>query len=179
MAERLEAVEGNLLVLEQAVEVLRRMEDAIYADGGAAVGISPVGVHFRHVLDHYRAFLSGTRRRPDRLRRPRPPGPPGAGPRARRRHRPRFHRRLSAGSPASSAARPIEVTVRSVAGDEVGPDWSSSSIKRELQFLVSHTVHHYALIKELLRRAGFEAGDEFGVAPSTLAAVRRDPACVR
>lgn len=178
MAERLEAVEGNLLVLEQAVDVLRRMADATYADGGAAPGISPVGVHFRHVLDHYRAFLAGL-----------------DGGRidydARDRQVPlERDRDLAIATalgfiadlgrlPAELAARPIEVTVRSVASDDTSPDWSSSSIKRELQFLVSHTVHHYALIKELLRRAGFEAGDEFGVAPSTLAALRRDTACVR
>ncbi len=178
MAEQLEAVEGNLLVLEQAVEVLRRMEDVTYADGGAAPGISPVGVHFRHVLDHYRAFLSGleagaidydARDRQVPLERDRDLAIATAM---------GFITDL-ARVPATMAGRPVRVTVRSVAGDESGPDWSDSSIKRELQFLVSHTVHHYALIKELLRRAGFEAGEEFGVAPSTLAALRRDPACAR
>ncbi|MBP6670575.1 MAG: hypothetical protein KA180_14065, partial [Gemmatimonadales bacterium] len=59
------------------------------------------------------------------------------------------------------------------------PDWSDSSVKRELQFLVSHTVHHYALIKELLRREGFDPGAEFGVAPSTLQARDRETACAR
>jgi len=178
MAERLEAVEGNLLVLEQAVEVLHRMDDVIYADGGAASGISPVGVHFRHVFDHYRAFLSGIE----------------AGQidyDARDRQVPvERDRQLAIATalsfivdlgrlPAALAPRPIQVTVRSVAGEDAAPDWSGSTIKRELQFLVSHTVHHYALIKELLRRTGFEAGEEFGVAPSTLAALRRDTACAR
>lgn len=64
----------------------------------------------------------------------------------------------------------MRVTLRSVAGSGSEPDWSDSSVKRELQFLVSHTVHHYALIKELLRREGFDPGAEFGVAPSTLQA---------
>ncbi len=77
------------------------------------------------------------------------------------------------------ANRPLRITLRSVAGDDPAPDWSQSSLKRELQFLVSHTVHHYALIKELLRRTGFDAGDGFGVAPSTIAALRHDPACAR
>jgi hypothetical protein len=34
---------------------------------------------------------------------------------------------------------------------------------------VSHTVHHYALVKLLLEDAGVDAGAEFGVAPSSLA----------
>jgi hypothetical protein len=47
--------------------------------------------------------------------------------------------------------------------------WSPSSVGRELQALLGHTVHHYAIIALLLRVEGIEPGEEFGVAPSTLA----------
>jgi hypothetical protein len=47
--------------------------------------------------------------------------------------------------------------------------WSNSSLARELEYLLSHTIHHYALIALALRLQGFEPGEEFGVAPSTLA----------
>jgi uncharacterized damage-inducible protein DinB len=178
MAERLESVEGNLRVLRQAVAVLQRMDDATYRSGGAFPGVSPVGVHFRHVFDHYRAFLSGLAEEAIDYD-------------ARNRQVPlETDRRLAIATalgfltdleriPASLADRPMRVTVRSVAGEDESPDWSQSSLKRELQFLVSHTVHHYALIGELLRRSGFDPGAEFGVAPSTLAALHRDPACAR
>lgn len=178
MAERLEAVEGNLLLLRQAVAVLERMDDATYQEGGRAQGISPVGVHFRHVFDHYRAFLMGLAT--DEIDYD-----------ARNRHVPlETDRRLAIATAlgfltdleridSDIADRPLRITLRSVAGDETAPDWSHTSLKRELQFLVSHTVHHYALIKELLRRADFDAGDAFGVAPSTLVALRHDPACAR
>jgi hypothetical protein len=69
------------------------------------------------------------------------------------------------------AGREILVSARS-AGDSSEPDWSRSTIKRELQFLVSHTVHHFAIIKPLLLRDGVAVDDRFGVAPSTLAASR-------
>ncbi len=49
--------------------------------------------------------------------------------------------------------------------------WCRSSVRRELEFLLSHTVHHYALIVELLRLQEVELDErfaEFGVAPSTL-----------
>ncbi|MEP0552783.1 MAG: hypothetical protein ABJE29_00430, partial [Balneola sp.] len=46
--------------------------------------------------------------------------------------------------------------------------WSVSSIRRELQFLVSHTVHHYALIGLILKTMDVEVPEDFGVAPSTL-----------
>lgn len=178
MTDRLEAVEGNLLVLRQAVEVLSRLDDDTYAHGGGASGVSPVGVHFRHVFDHYRAFLMGLAT--DEIDYD-----------ARQRQVPletdRAHaiatalgfatdlRRL----PVELADRPVRVTLRSVAENSGAPDWSHSSLKRELQFLVSHSVHHYALIKELLRRSGFDAGDEFGVAPSTIAALPHPTACAR
>ena len=178
MLQRLEAVAGNLIVLEQAVDALRLLDDITYATGGAAPGISAVGVHFRHVFDHYHAFLAGL----DEGR---------IDYDARARQGPlETDRALGLATalgfitdlerlPASLGARRIEVTVRSVAGHSEEPDWSESTVKRELQFLVSHTVHHYALIKELLRRAGVELSDNFGVAPSTLAALRPDAACAR
>ena len=178
MTDRLEAVEGNLLVLRQAVEVLNRMDDTTYAAAGADPGISAVGVHFRHVFDHYRAFLMG--RAADEIDYD-----------ARDRQVPLERDRALAIAtalgyctdlerlPAALGSRPVRVTLRSVASEDGAPDWSQSTLKRELQFLVSHTVHHYALIKELLRRSGFQTGDEFGVAPSTIAATRRDVACAR
>ena len=46
--------------------------------------------------------------------------------------------------------------------------WCASSIERELEFLQSHTIHHYALIGFKLRAFGFDLPVEFGVAPSTL-----------
>lgn len=178
MSERLEAVAGNLIVLGQAVELLRRMDDATYAEGGAAPGISPIGVHFRHVFDHYRAFLEGL-----------PLAEIDYD--ARQRQIPlESDRDLALATalgfitdlsrlPSELGDRPLRITVRSVAGEPDAPDWSHSSCKRELQFLVSHTVHHYALIKDLLHRAAFEAGPDFGVAPSTLQAQRRTATCAR
>ena len=46
--------------------------------------------------------------------------------------------------------------------------WGTSSVERELQFLRSHTVHHFALIAVILRLSGVEPDEQFGVAPSTL-----------
>lgn len=46
--------------------------------------------------------------------------------------------------------------------------WCESSIERELEFLNSHTIHHFALIGFKLHTRGFVLPEEFGVAPSTL-----------
>jgi len=46
--------------------------------------------------------------------------------------------------------------------------WQSSSLGREFQFLISHTIHHFALIAGLCRLHGVSICNDFGVAPSTL-----------
>lgn len=43
-----------------------------------------------------------------------------------------------------------------------------STVSRELQFLISHTVHHFAIIAIMCRSFGIEIDPEFGMAPSTL-----------
>jgi hypothetical protein len=44
----------------------------------------------------------------------------------------------------------------------------ASSVMRELEFLLSHTVHHHAIIAEKLGVFGINISNDFGVAPSTL-----------
>lgn len=44
----------------------------------------------------------------------------------------------------------------------------SSTLGRELEFAISHTIHHYALIRERLESTGVRFDPRFGVAPSTL-----------
>lgn len=44
-----------------------------------------------------------------------------------------------------------------------------STIARELQFLVSHTIHHFAIINIMCHSLGVQVNSKFGVAPSTLA----------
>lgn len=46
--------------------------------------------------------------------------------------------------------------------------WQSSSMGREFQFLINHTIHHFALIAGLCRLHGVSICKDFGVAPSTL-----------
>jgi uncharacterized damage-inducible protein DinB len=171
--EKLEAVAGNCHLLDQCVEVLRRMDDETYATAGADEG-SPVGAHFRHVFDHYQLFLGGlaagridydARLRDPRLERERDYAIDLAL--GLRNQLSRF---------TADLGRPLQISVRSMA-DEDEPDWSGSTVRRELQFLVSHTVHHCALIKQILRQNGFDAGAEFGLAPSTKSHLQRQTAC--
>ncbi|HEX2100170.1 MAG TPA: DinB family protein, partial [Candidatus Synoicihabitans sp.] len=56
---------------------------------------------------------------------------------------------------------------------------AATSALRELEFLVSHTVHHYALIAIMCRLLGHETPAEFGVAPSTLRYQQAQATCAR
>lgn len=52
---------------------------------------------------------------------------------------------------------------------EIDPDvWLGSTLGREIEFVHSHTVHHYALVSAKLQALGIKVPEDFGVAPSTL-----------
>lgn len=155
-------------ILRQGVELLSEIDDPQYtrseksafADGGA------IGGHFRHCLEFVNCFLAGIDgRRVDYDQR-------------ERNHRIETEREYA----IAQYLRTIQV-LENFAPEEVdnsllvkpedvqddGEDfWCASSIERELEFLQSHTIHHYALIGFKLRAFGFRMPAEFGVAPSTL-----------
>lgn len=156
-------LEQNLHFLRQGLELLATLDAEVYAAGRE--GRSPVGAHLRHCVDYYRCFLRGlgsgrvdydAREREGALE-----TDPGAAAAALGE----IAGRLSTLGPRDYS-RVLEVKVDTPAAADDA--WSRSSLARELQFLVSHTVHHYALIGLLLRQHGIDPGDEFGVAPSTL-----------
>jgi hypothetical protein len=44
-----------------------------------------------------------------------------------------------------------------------------STLGRELLFVSSHTVHHFALVAHYCKTAGVDLGADFGKAPATMA----------
>ncbi|MCC7013238.1 MAG: DinB family protein [Planctomycetes bacterium] len=169
-------VAGNLAFLSQGHELIRRLADELYSappPGGLRGGI---GAHFRHVLDHYECFLAGWREaRIDYDRRERDPRTETERPYALDKIaslRDAFECLLGA-----DPERALDVVVD--CGEPGERFESRSTLARELQFLVSHTVHHYAVIALILRARGVEPGAEFGVAPSTLKYEQGTKACAR
>jgi len=157
------AIESNIALLEQGLEFLRRVSPAVYRH--RPLGRSSVGAQYRHVLDHYRAVLDGVedgwidydhRRRDVEVE---------------------TDRDVAAGDTRGLIARlgglrgatsDAPLTVVAACSANLPGEPQLSSLGRELHFLVSHTVHHYAIIKLLLDEADAVPTD-FGVAPSTLA----------
>ena len=157
------AIESNRALLEQGLALLR----CIPAESYRAVppGRSSVGAQYRHVLDHYRALLDGLETgRIDYDAR-------------RRNLAVETDRDVAAGDTTSLIERltamedrsyETGLTIVAACSAHQPGDPQPSSLGRELHFLVSHTVHHYAIIKLLIADPDLVPAD-FGVAPSTLA----------
>jgi uncharacterized damage-inducible protein DinB len=157
-------LEGNRILLRQGVALLEQLSDDLYARPRGSW--ASVGAQYRHILEHYRSFFAGLASgRVDYDARARDENVEGYRSAAFEATR-ECLRGLAA--LAGEEDRRLLVQLDTGAPDPT-PDWRSSSLGRELQFLSSHTIHHYALIKLLLDDTGLDFGPEFGVAPSTLA----------
>jgi hypothetical protein len=156
-------LEGNRILLRQGIALLEGLSDRLYAE--PVRGWAPVGAQYRHVLEHYQSFLRGLplgqvdyddRPRDQRLESSRAAALVAT-------------RDCLAGLEALEEAADRAIMVQMDSGEGTGlPDWRAASAGRELQFLSSHTVHHFALIKLLLEGSA-ELDADFGMAPSTIA----------
>ncbi len=153
-------------ILEQGVDLLDGIDDHLYrkTEDGAFPGNGSIGGHFRHCLEFIGCFLSGVEEgRVDYDRRER-----NIRLDAEREFAiTEFQRMIRTLEEFSLLESGNALLVRP---EEIGVDdlWCESSIERELEFLRSHTVHHYALIALKLRASEIEIPDDFGVARSTL-----------
>lgn len=166
MASSARLVEDNIAFLLQALELIRRLSNQVYAFSGSSVGGSGVGPHIRHVLDHYSNFIAGLEAgRIDYDARARDPRIETERLAAIKRIE-----ELTAELRKVASRPDMALQIKMDCGDDTPPEtwWSQSTLCRELQFLISHTVHHYAIIRMVLSLQGIEAGPAFGVAPSTL-----------
>ncbi|MFT5110257.1 MAG: putative damage-inducible protein DinB [Pseudoalteromonas tetraodonis] len=159
-------ISDNLQCIGQAIDLLNGIGADLYSRASAETLGAGVGSHIRHNIDHYESFLN--RRSPERIdyedrqRDAQLETDPAAA-----------YDRLAAVSAVlrefdtSGLDRAVEVKIENP-GDRPESQWATTTGRRELQFLLSHTVHHYALIAMICRQHGAEMPDNFGVAPSTL-----------
>ena len=151
-------------LLDQLEWVLRRLDDTQYAAQRALPISGTVGGHVRHCLDHISALIIGaTAGMVDY-----------------------DHRRRGTAVESCRAAALIEIqrvtrdlrTLTSrhcdrplalvAALDHHGARLSApTSVGREVAFVVSHTIHHLAVIALLLRDLAVEVPPRFGYAPTT------------
>lgn len=151
----------NAALLREGAEVARRLDpDAFGAPTPLAPGGS-VGKHLRHVAEFYEAFLDGTGSgRVDYESRPRDVTLERAPEKAARRLE-ELADRIEAIDPEAFGR-----LLRVRGEGSLSP--AHSTVGRELDVLLSHTLHHFALVAVFLRAIGIAPPEEFGVAPSTV-----------
>jgi len=157
-------------VLQQGCLFLERVGDAMYAramegpDQGKPT--SPLGAHYRHVLDHFLCLAEGIRT--------------GQVNYDQRRRNPQLESSVTCarlvtegliddfGGLSSEILQSECVVTYSVGYGETEAEAVKSNLAREVMFCVGHAIHHYAILRILCAGVGVKLPYEFGVAPSTL-----------
>lgn len=167
------AIASNLAVVQQGVSLLATLGAGRYAQRIEICYRASIGGHIRHIIEHYQAFLRGLDDGEidyeNRARDPLVENDP-----------------TYASGLLESIAQQLE-ELRGTLGNrtlhycvETSPGIASvSSVLRELEFLLSHTIHHYALVAVMARLQDVEPDATFGIAPSTLKYQQSRAACAR
>ena len=144
--------------------LLEAIDDGAYGAGSEACFDSTPGGHMRHILEHYGNFLHGLDEGlVDYDRRDR-----GSAVETCRKAALDLALDLVNGL-ANVSAESFEDPLLIILDNGGSPRQSRSNVERELQFLLSHTVHHFALVRTILWIHGQrQFPDNFGIAPSTL-----------
>ena len=165
-------IEDNIALLKSVIELLGSMDDRQYCMRQLGGEKSGVGPHLRHVIDHYQCLLAGVEGdKIDYDHRERSDLVEVSVNRARQ-----VLYDLIAGLEGTRAIpKDKALLVRMDCGtnnEAADQSWCISSLGRELQFLVSHTVHHFAIIDLFCHTMDVPVPNGFGVAPSTLKYLR-------
>lgn len=152
--------------LRQLADLLEATSDEQYVRKPVGVIAGSLGGHVRHCLDHFEALCSGVSTGvmdyDDRERGTLVETDRSAARGSIRRLKDRV-------ALLDVSMLPRAVRVRSMLdGDGTSID-ALSSLGRELAFVLSHTVHHNALIAAMCRTLGVPIAERFGYAPSTVA----------
>jgi hypothetical protein len=151
-------------LLTDLTSVLVRIDQKVYVSSPAEVVSGSIGAHVRHTLDHVAALAfsapMATLSYDHRERGTAVESDPAAALR-------QILRLKAALEDLSLRGLDDPVQVESVvsASGESSVAWSS--LRRELAFVISHTIHHQAIIALLLAFQGIDTPDRFGYAPST------------
>lgn len=165
---RVELIESNIELLQQAAKILQDISDKTYRHNDGPHFSSGIGKHLRHILGFYEQFFIGWQERIDYDSRTRDS----------QLENDRIYGILKIGEVIEQLNRMGQEKEMFgqrllVKNDEHGFNndlaaYTQSTIERELQFLRFHAVHHFAIISILLKIQGIDPPEEFGFAPSTL-----------
>lgn len=167
MQNKIAVVQSNIYFLKQGISLLNSVTDDQYSFNNGTYFKSGIGRHFRHIIEHYLSLINGYKSKVNYDDRDRDI----------KLEKERVVAINALQSIISSITlfenepelidKQIEVMSNEGLSIENSP-WSKATVRRELQFLISHTVHHYALIGLILKTMGVVVPEDFGIAPSTL-----------
>lgn len=164
----------NRILLAQAIEVIDRLQNQASPSFNYAQAVGP---HLRHIIEHYQALMASLSQRP----------PTCVDYDARQRavdvqSRSEATRvcldnlltewAILEADVALTLHMPLTTRLQSGVLGEYAIE-VPTTLGRELLFLSSHTVHHFALLGHYCKAAGVDLGPDFGKAPSTLAFERQ------
>jgi hypothetical protein len=162
----------NQQLLEQALALV-----AAHGGPGQPRYAGPVGAHLRHVVEHHEALLFPAHTgMVDYDARPRDAALEASPQRAHRRMLALHH--ALADLSAERLVEPVLVRGQGGLAGEFGFQ-VPSTLGRELAFVASHAVHHFALLAGHCQQHGIATPEGFGKAPATRAHERasRAAAC--
>jgi len=151
-------------LLDQMRATVARLDDETYAAPPPQRVSGGIGGHVRHCLDHVTALLAASRSGVCEYDR-------------RLRHtavemsRAAAIQRITDLTAILRQVNPRGLDARVLVETQLEPGGppllTQSSLCRELAFVISHTIHHNALIAQMLRERGVRTDARYGVAPST------------
>lgn len=164
------SIGGNIEAIEQSLALCNQLNSQNYTFKAEPYVQSSIGEHLRHIIDLYLALVN----QPET----------GIVDYDQRRRGAKVESELNTGIAElkrirewllsltpDSLDKPInilsEASVKTQRVCEV-----TSSLKRELLFVGSHTIHHLALIKVITTHAGIETCKHLGYAPATATYLR-------
>lgn len=167
------AIQANLVVIRQGITLLEQLGRERYSHRVPLCYNASIGGHMRHIIEHYQSFLRGLA--------------DGEIDYEKRARDPLVENESGyATDVLASIAEQLDEWSGLLANHgltlctETTPGIATgTSVLRELEFLLSHTIHHYALVAVMARLQGHEPETSFGIAPSTLKYQRSQTACVR
>jgi uncharacterized damage-inducible protein DinB len=169
------AVRPLVELLHQLFTLIETLTDEEYTRKPVGVVESSIGGHVRHNLDHITSLLRGL-----------PAGRVCYDCRAR--NTAVEHNRTAALGAILSLEHdllafdwcevPNPVVLSALVSPDLPPVEVHTSAERELAFVVSHTIHHNALVRVMVKLIGADVPAEFGYAPATITH-KRSRTCVR
>lgn len=158
-------ISESMEILNQARKIISELDDDRFVFVNKSLFISSAGQHFRHVLDFYTAFEDGyesggidydKRERNDDIA----------------EDRTVCLKKIDDVVAFFDEIRNLDMNtplqIVTIEGTTGLTSRAESTIAREIQFLLSHTIHHWALISMILRSQGVDVPKNFGIARSTI-----------